>query len=229
MLSTERQTQPAPTEIVLLDMDGTLLDLGYDDNFWNHFLPQAFAQRRDISLLAAHQFVERTLASVRGTLTWYDIHHWSRVFEIDILSLKAEYAGPIQYRPGSLEFLESLKSEGIRTVLATNAHPDLIDLKVSALDAQALPFADFFDEILSSHAFGQPKESMDYWHAIQDTLAFEPSRALFVDDNLDVLKVAQAFGIGQCVAVSQPDISRPIREIDEFPSVNRLTNLVVPR
>jgi len=227
MLSTERQTQPAPTDIVLLDMDGTLLDLGYDENFWNHFLPQAFAQGRDISLLAAYQYVERTLASVRGTLTWYDIHHWSRIFDMDILSLKAEYAGNIQYRPGSLEFLESLKSRGIRTVLATNAHPDLIDLKVSALNSQALPFTDFFDEILSSHFFGKPKESVDYWHAIQDTLAFEPSRALFVDDNLDVLKVAQAFGIGQCVAVSQPDISQPIREIDHFPSVTRLTDLVV--
>lgn len=33
-------------ESVLLDMDGTLLDLNYDNRVWNELVPAAFAQQR---------------------------------------------------------------------------------------------------------------------------------------------------------------------------------------
>ena len=227
-LNQRKQRLPS-IDVALLDMDGTLLDLNYDDTFWNHFLPEALAQRQGMTSHAASQHVEATLSSMRGTLAWYDIEHWSRIFEIEILALKAEYAGSIEYRPGSMEFLKSLKSRGITTLLATNAHPDLIDLKIAALEAKALPFTEFFNEILSSHQIGEPKESPHYWRAIQEALAFDPNRALFVDDNLDVLRTAQNFGIAHCIAVNQPDLSQPIRDIRDFPSVTRLNEIEVDR
>ncbi|MDV3444014.1 hypothetical protein R0G64_32270, partial [Pseudomonas otitidis] len=36
-------------EHVLLDMDGTLLDLHFDNHFWLDYLPQRYAEHRGIS------------------------------------------------------------------------------------------------------------------------------------------------------------------------------------
>lgn len=38
---------------VLLDMDGTLLDLNFDNHFWLEFVPQRYAQKNQLSLAAA--------------------------------------------------------------------------------------------------------------------------------------------------------------------------------
>jgi hypothetical protein len=42
-------------EIVLLDMDGTLLDLNFDNYFWLEFVPQRFAEKNQLSLAQAKQ------------------------------------------------------------------------------------------------------------------------------------------------------------------------------
>ncbi len=42
-------------DTVLLDMDGTLLDLNFDNHFWKEFVPLKYAQQKDLSLDAAKQ------------------------------------------------------------------------------------------------------------------------------------------------------------------------------
>jgi len=37
-------------DTVLLDMDGTLLDLHFDNYFWLHYLPEKYASAQNISL-----------------------------------------------------------------------------------------------------------------------------------------------------------------------------------
>ena len=66
-------------EIILLDMDGTLLDLWYDDQFWEHFLPRAYAAHHGIDIETAHADVTARLKAAQGTLTWYNIDHLSLI------------------------------------------------------------------------------------------------------------------------------------------------------
>ncbi len=40
-------------DTVLLDMDGTLLDLHFDNRFWNEHLPRCYAQARGLDEAAA--------------------------------------------------------------------------------------------------------------------------------------------------------------------------------
>ena len=55
-------------ETVLLDMDGTLLDLHFDNYFWQEHLPARFAEIKSIDPhLAKHQIQEQT-RSIQGTL-----------------------------------------------------------------------------------------------------------------------------------------------------------------
>ena len=44
-------------DTVLLDMDGTLLDLYYDNHFWREHVPMRFAEKQKISLDQAKQLI----------------------------------------------------------------------------------------------------------------------------------------------------------------------------
>jgi putative hydrolase of the HAD superfamily len=113
-----------------------------------------------------------------------------------------------------------VRALGKRVVLVTNAHGDTLAVKNAQLD-----FRGHFDAIYSSHTFGTPKETLAFWERLIELEPFDRERTLFADDSLPVLRAARAFGIGWLYAIAQPDSSRPRREIDEFPAVNRLHEL----
>ena len=216
------QSQP---EIILLDMDGTLLDLRYDDQFWEQFLPRAYAAHHGVDTETARNDVAARLKAAQGTLTWYNIDHWSDELGVNILQLKREYDGLIRYRPGTVDFLQRVKLRAIPTVLATNAHPALVEFKITALHEQGLPFTSFFDAIVTSHQYQAAKESIEFWTALQNDQSFDPKAALLVDDNLAVLKAAATFGIGRCIAVDQPDLSKPPKAVTDYESVTSLNEI----
>ena len=188
-------------------------------------MPRAYAGHYGIDIGTARADLAARLKATRGTLTWYNIDHWSEELGVNILQLKREYNGLIRYRPGTLDFLQRAKSLAIPTVLATNAHPDLVKLKITALHEQGLPFTSFFDAIVTSHQYQAAKESIDFWAALENDQCFDPKAALFVDDNLAVLKAAATFGIGRCVAVDQPDLSKPPKAVTDYESVTSLDEI----
>ena len=75
-------------ETVLLDMDGTLLDLHFDNFFWLTHLPARYAEihGRD-ALEAARQLTER-FEQERGSLKWYCLDYWSEQLDLDVALLK---------------------------------------------------------------------------------------------------------------------------------------------
>ena len=58
-------------DTVLLDMDGTLLDLNFDTFFWLHHLPKRYSQRHQLEEQQATADVHQRLIAKRGTLDWY--------------------------------------------------------------------------------------------------------------------------------------------------------------
>jgi len=57
---------------VFLDMDGTLLDLHYDNHFWLEHVPRRYAERHGMTLEAAHEALLVRYRAVEGTMarTW---------------------------------------------------------------------------------------------------------------------------------------------------------------
>ena len=47
---------------VLLDMDGTILDLHYDNHFWLEYLPLKYSQSQKISLSQAQMLLQKKLS-----------------------------------------------------------------------------------------------------------------------------------------------------------------------
>lgn len=207
-------------EWVILDMDGTILDLAFDNYFWGELVPQRYAEKNGLSLKHAREVLAPLFESVRHTLPWYCTDHWSEVTGLNMAQLKQDVRhriGPIE---GAEDFLKAVLASGRRLWLATNAHWDSWRLKL-----EYTGFGRYFERVICSHEFGYPKEDLRFWEAARAAHPFEPARALFADDSLPVLSSAQAFGIAQVVGIRKPDSHLPERPIDAVPSVRALAQL----
>lgn len=211
-------------DTVLLDMDGTLLDLNFDNHFWQEFVPLRYADRHGLSLEQAKQQLVPLFKSMEGKLEWYCLDYWSRALELDIAGLKQEIAGLIAILPHVTDFLSATQARGKRLLLVTNAHRNSLDLK---MDRTCLHR--FFDDIVCSHDFGLAKEQPGFWQALRDKHIFDPQRTLLVDDSLTVLRSARRFGIYQTVAITKPDSNQPARAINEFPAIADFRQLMPVR
>jgi len=209
-------------DTVLLDLDGTLLDLQFDNHFWTHRVPEAWGEANGVlSPEAARAALLPRFHACEGTLDWYCIDYWTRELKLDIAALKRTDAHRIHWLPGAREFLLRVRELQKRLVLLTNAHPTTLAIK----DARTQVLS-YFDAGFSSHGFGAPKEDPRFWLRLAGAEAFDPHRSLFVDDSLPVLRAARAAGIARVYAVRRPDSSREPRQHDEFPSVESVAQLL---
>ncbi len=198
-------------DTVLLDMDGTLLDLHFDNHFWLEHLPQRYAEHHGISRAMADLELAPLFARHAGQLTWYCLDFWSAQLQLSVLELKHEVAHLIALRPDADRFLSALRQAGKRVALITNAHRDSLTLKLERIE-----LAPYFDRLISSHDYGFAKEDQQFWHALQNDFGFEPDRTLFIDDSLPVLRSAQRYGIAHLLAVGQPDSRKGVKDTEEF-------------
>lgn len=208
-------------DTVLLDMDGTLLDLHFDNHFWLHHLPRRYAEVHGVSLAMAEMELQPLFQTHAGQLNWYCLDFWSQELNLPILELKHEIAHLIALRPHADTFLAAVKAAGKRLVLITNAHRDSLSLKL-----ERIALAPWFDRLITSHDYGYPKEAAAFWDALQADLGLDPARALFIDDTLPILRSARAYGIGHLLAVSEPDSRKGPKDTEEFDAVDDFRELL---
>lgn len=187
-------------DTVLLDLDGTLLDLAFDNRLWMAEMPRRYAAARNLSLAAAQAELAPRFRRWRGKLEWYCIDFWSRELQLDVAALHREMSGGIYWLAGARDFLLALRRMGKRAVLCTNSHPAILALK-----HERTQVLDLLDAAYSSHPFGAPKEDPRFWQQLREREQFDPQRALFVDDSPTVLAAGARAGIAALAIVTEPD------------------------
>lgn len=208
-------------ETVLLDMDGTVLDLGFDNFFWHSCVPERYARRHGMPAARARRLLQPIFDGAQGTLQWYCLDHWSRELAIDIAALKHEQRHRIRYLPKARRFLRTVRGLGKRLVLVTNAHLETLRIK-----SRYTGLTHHFDAVHSAHEFGFPKESIEFWGRLRDREPFAVESTVLIDDSLPVLRAAREFGLSYLYAIRKPDSSAPARHISEFPAVDSVSDLI---
>lgn len=201
-------------DTVLLDMDGTLLDLHFDNFFWLEHLPKRYAAQNQDSHEDVIASLRQQLFDKQGTLEWYCTDYWSRQLGLNIIELKREISHLINERPQVLSFLQALKANNKSCLLITNAHPDSVALKFSVTRIEPL-----FDKVISSHQYGYPKEALGFWLRLQEECPFDPERTLFIDDSESVLRAAKDYGIAHLLSIKKPDSQRETSPSKQFRSI----------
>jgi HAD superfamily hydrolase (TIGR01509 family) len=210
-------------DTVLLDLDGTLLDLAFDTRFWRHTIPSAWAQARGISVEQARELLTPRFRAREGSLDWYCVEYWSRELELDVAGLKRATMHEVCWLDGVPEFLATLRRNGKRLVLFTNAHPQSLAIKDERTGVSA-----YLDAMFSSHTFSWPKEDARFWQSVRRSEPFDPARTLFVDDSPAVLAAARAAGLRWVIGLRHPDSQGTVRDHGDWPAVNRITDLARP-
>jgi putative hydrolase of the HAD superfamily len=208
-------------ETVFVDMDGTLLDLAFDNFFWRELVPHRYARLYGLTLPAAQRELAPRFAAKVGTLEWYCLDHWTRDLGMDLKTLKREHREHIRFLPGARDFLAAVRARGKRVAIVTNAHRDTFEVKAEHTGIDKL-----VDGVVCSHDFSAPKESAAFWHALARHEPFDHRRTLLIEDSLPVLAAASAYGVQHTVAIRRPDSREPARTIAEFIAVDGVAELV---
>ena len=202
-------------------MDGTILDLNFDNHFWQHHVPLRYAEARGLDHEAAREELMARYHARAGTLDWYSVDFWETELELDIMRLKQEVAHLIAVHPHVTAFLEALRTAGKRTVLVTNAHHKSLTLKMGRTGLSG-----YFDDLITAHEIGLPKEDLGFWERLRLRENFDPATTLLVDDSLPVLDSASAYGIASLIAVKRPDTRQPEKDTGAYPAIESFRELM---
>jgi HAD superfamily hydrolase (TIGR01509 family) len=222
-MSESEKVQVPWSEIdtLLLDMDGTLLDLAFDNFFWLDLVPEEYARSTGLTLEAAREAVSSRTESIVGTLPWYCVDHWTAELGLDIAALKHRHRHRIRYLPGAREFLRRAQGLGKQLILVTNAHHMTLRIKCEQTGIDT-----WMDAVVTSHDFGIEKEQPAFWHDFAARFQIEPSRSLLLEDNLTVLGSARDFGIRHAIAIRQPDSTKGERDVEGFAAIDGVHSLI---
>lgn len=208
-------------DTVLLDMDGTLLDLHFDNHFWMQHLPARYAEQHGHDPEHATHDLHQRFERKQNTIQWYCTDYWSAELAVDIPELKREVAHLIAERPKARHLLEALGKAGRQRILITNAHRDSLNIKLAITGIDAL-----LDRLISSHDYGVAKEHPTFWSALQNAMPFDPSRTLFIDDSETVLAAAANYGVAHLLCIKQPDSKGQVREDLRFPAIGHFDEIL---
>ncbi len=208
-------------DTILLDMDGTLLDLEFDNHFWGTVIPSEWGRRRGLDIATSKETLAPLFAEQQGRLNWYCLDFWGKTLNIDILQIKSDCAHGIRWRPQAERFMQHLNSSHLDVIMITNAHPITLEIK-----AERLSLAHYFDLMISSHHFNIPKEMPAFWNRLMAERPFDPERTLFLDDSEYVLEAAEAFGISHLITLRQPDSTVPPRKATRYPAIHHFDEII---
>ncbi|MCZ6526727.1 MAG: GMP/IMP nucleotidase [Gammaproteobacteria bacterium] len=207
-------------ETVLLDMDGTLLDLYFDNYFWQEYLPLKWAELNGLDVDVAKHRLMPQFRRMTGTLSWYCLDYWSEQLKIDVFALKTEVEHLIGVRPQAEQFLAFLQQANKQVVLVTNSHQKLLALKMEKTGIDK-----YFDRIFSAHSLGAAKEELDFWYSLSDNFTFSADKTVLIDDNLTVLRTAREYGIRHLLCVAKPDSRVCAQDAEEFTALSSFASL----
>ena len=206
---------------IFLDMDGTLLDLHFDNYFWREHVPLRYAQTHEIKIEEAREKLFLKFSEMEGTMEWYCVDYWTEQLGMDIAMLKEEVDHLIAVHPHVVEFLEAIRANGKRVVLVTNAHGKSLELKMNRTQ-----LGGHFDALICSHDLGLPKEDVRFWNKLQKVEPFSSGNTLLVDDSLPVLRSAREYGIQHLLAVYKPDTKGPLKEVEDFMAIHKFEEIM---
>lgn len=204
-------------DTVIFDMDGTLLDLKYDNTLWNSELPKRFATLRGIQEKQAWKLLyDRPVSK----LDYYSLDYWQDFTGLDIAAIHWELISLIQYRANAKKLIFQLHKLGIRCVIATNAHPKVFEIKnhVTFLDK-------IIDKVYCALDFSSTKEDLNFWEKLHYVERFQVGRTLFIDDNIEVLDTASRFGLQNLLTIDQPASGKPRRSKTPYKSINDFSEI----
>ena len=209
------------TTAILSDLDGVILNIDYDINFCESWLPEYITSK---SSLTEEEATAEILSKIKlqiGTLNFYDLNYWDDLLNLDCIEIIKEKEEKCSYIEGSYEALQRLSTLENPKYILTNGDPRIQEYK-----AETNNFLEFFDSIFYSMHVGYPKESREFWALARHNLNLDFEDAIFIDDDFKVVTTAVKAGIKQVVWITEGKNRILQNGVETFPSLADLVSTI---
>ena len=206
-------------ETFFLDMDGTLLDLAYDNYFWHEHIPNIYAKKNNISYEKAKTKFEKMYKNKKNTIEWYSLDYWSAILEINLGDELLKTKNKIKIFPGVVEFLTNIKRKKIKIILLTNCPRKMLNVKLTQTKLWG-----YFNKIISSEDYGYAKETNEFWYNLKKNIIFEKDSSVFIDDDQNVLDFSYENGIKNIFCINIPDSKKERQIIKRYKSIDSISS-----
>lgn len=190
-------------KITSFDLQGTLSDAAFSDEFWLSLLPRLWAEKKKMPLGEAKERLKSFFKKIgRYDPRYYSTTYWLDLLGIGFPELRRQLKEPILYRD-AVELLQHLHGK-TRVIVISSTTRDFIDLEIG--DARG-----YCDAIYSSiDDFSIPGKPPKLFKKIAGKLDVSPSDILHIGDDREMdVENARAAG---CHAIYF-DRSRPRDEM----------------
>ncbi|MAZ79474.1 MAG: haloacid dehalogenase [Gammaproteobacteria bacterium] len=205
-------------ETFFLDMDGTLLDLSYDNYFWHQHIPKIYAEINNMSFEKAKKEFEEMYKKKQDTIDWYCLNYWSDRLKINLHDELLKTKHKIRIFPGVIDFLMKIRKRNIKIILLTNCPRDMLNVKLNETKLWG-----YFDQIISSEDYGFAKETNEFWNYLEKVLNYDKKTTIFIDDNQKVLDFAYVNGIKNIISINFPDSENKKQVIKHYKSIDNIS------
>ena len=164
--------------IISFDVDGTLVDLEYNDLIWFKEIPELVARKKKISFEKSLKFVHEEYAKLgEHNLNWYDINYWISYFGIEISPDKIfeKYEPQVKIYPEVISLLEELKKKYILIVITAMPREFLIP-KMKNLEK-------YFKFSFSALSDFKELKNSEIYSKISKALKVPPKQILHIGDH----------------------------------------------
>ena len=96
-------------DTVILDLDGTLIDLYFDHRFWKKVVPQAYANKFKLSVEQSRELIHRRYQQVEFSMQWYCIDFWAKNLDLPLRELLQQQRDYIKVRSDVYPFLQAAR------------------------------------------------------------------------------------------------------------------------
>ena len=165
-------------KIISFDVDGTLVELEYNDLIWFKEIPQLIASKGKISFEDAKKLALKEYDNLgEHNLNWYDIKYWVKYFDLNIpyIEILKKYESQVKIFPEVIPLLEKLKKD--YTLIAITAMPrEFLNPKMKKLGK-------YFQYKFSAISDFKELKNSEIYSKISQTLKVNPEEILHIGDH----------------------------------------------
>ncbi|MEA2086736.1 MAG: HAD family hydrolase [Candidatus Caldatribacteriota bacterium] len=165
-------------KIISFDVDGTLVDLEYNDLIWFKEIPELVAKKKKISFKKSLKLVQDEYTKLgEHNLNWYDINYWISYFDIEMSPNKIfeKYESQVKIYPEVIPLLEELKKNFILIVITAMPREFLIP-KMKKLEK-------YFKFSFSALSDFKELKNSEIYSKISKALNVPPEQILHIGDH----------------------------------------------
>ena len=165
-------------KVISFDVDGTLVDLEYNDLIWFKGIPELVAKKKKISLEKSLKYVHGEYNKLgEHNLNWYDINYWVTYFGLKVSPKKilGKYESQVKIFPEVIPLLEELMKNFILIVITAMPREFLIP-KMKNLEK-------YFKFSFSALSDFKELKNSEIYSKISKSLNVHPEQILHIGDH----------------------------------------------